>query len=99
MKFFFRKEVAPELADNFDYFTYFNTLKTKSLGKVLLRVPVCNSTIDISNRLFFLFYKIIKIVFSNFSLSNAFPQVDGILVSTGCQLRGRGKVFFFGFFF
>lgn len=51
---FYRKEVAPELVENFNHLSYFDFLKTKTLGKILLYVPVCNNTIEIANR-FFLF--------------------------------------------
>lgn len=51
--------------------------------------PVCNSTIDISNRFKTSFVK--KLIFF-YSFSNVFPEDDGILIIAGTQLRGRGKL-------
>ncbi|KAI1720182.1 biotin/lipoate a/B protein ligase family domain-containing protein [Ditylenchus destructor] len=46
-----RKITLPVLKDEFNYQKYFEQLRTKSLGRVLLYVPTCESTLDISKSL------------------------------------------------
>ncbi|KAI6189336.1 BPL/LPL catalytic domain-containing protein [Aphelenchoides fujianensis] len=81
-----RKNGFPD--GDFDPAVYFDRLQTKSLGRALFYVPTCETVINICKRRAIFFF---RCLFRACSLNRAFPDFDGIVVTTSTQLGGVGR--------